>query len=157
MLPDDELSDLAADIRDNGLHEPIWLWNEPDVCLWLLDGRNRLAACKLAGIEPATRFYTGADPIGFVIAENLKRRHLTTGQKAAVAVAAEPLYAAEAAKRTGGRPRKDQGKPVADLPQVTRPEKRKSPEGGWLMMPPRAPAWSSSNCPASLTTCTAVV
>lgn len=96
MFPDDELAELAADIRDNGLHEPIWLWNEVDVCLWLLDGRNRLAACRIAGVEPTTRLYTGTDPVGFAIAENLKRRHLTTGQKAAVAEASEPLFAAQA-------------------------------------------------------------
>jgi hypothetical protein len=126
LLDGNELQELAEDIRANGLIEPIWLWNEPDVCLWLLDGRNRLRACEIAGVHPVTRFYTGEDPIGFSISQNMKRRHLTVGQKAAVGAQAEPLYAAEAAKRKAqviaeSNRRRAQESPdpiVADRPQL---------------------------------------
>jgi hypothetical protein len=55
LLAGDDLAELAEDIRANGLLEPIWLWNEVDVCLWLLDGRNRVAACKIAGVGHARK------------------------------------------------------------------------------------------------------
>jgi len=62
------------------------------------------------------------DPIGFSISLNVKRRHLTAGQLAAVAHAALPLYEAEAAKNVGGRP----PKPGADLPHVDPEPKQKA-------------------------------
>jgi ParB-like chromosome segregation protein Spo0J len=95
MLGEDELLKLAADIRENGIHEPIVL-HEGKV----LDGRNRLAACKLAGVEP--RFVTWAgsgSPTTWVLSRNLHRRHLTASQRAAVAVDALPLLEAEAKER----------------------------------------------------------
>ncbi len=95
MLGEDELLKLATDIRENGLHEPIVL-HEGKV----LDGRNRLAACKLAGVEP--RFVTWAgsgSPTTWVLSRNLHRRHLTASQRAAVAVDALPLLEAEAKER----------------------------------------------------------
>ena len=50
-----ELRELAADIKANGLHEPLTL--TPDGLL--LDGRNRMLACEMAGVEPATVVYAG--------------------------------------------------------------------------------------------------
>ncbi|MFJ7590836.1 ParB N-terminal domain-containing protein [Streptomyces sp. NPDC097617] len=50
MLDQDELHDLAESIKTEGLHHPIVL--DPDGVL--VDGRNRLAACKIAGVEPAS-------------------------------------------------------------------------------------------------------
>lgn len=99
LLADDELKELAEDIRSNGLHEPVWLYDDPERGRVLLDGRNRYRACELAGVPVETRLYRGDDPIGFSISQNLQRRHLTTGQKAAVAVQVEPLYAEDAARR----------------------------------------------------------
>lgn len=95
MLDDTELRELADDIAANGLHEPLWVWDDPGRGPVLLDGRNRLAACKLAGVRPATRAYIGDDPVSFVISENVRRRHLTAMQKAGVAVRALPLYEAQ--------------------------------------------------------------
>lgn len=51
----------------------------------ILDGRNRHLAAMDAGVMPIFVEYTGNNPIGYVIGRNLDRRHLTTGQKAAVA------------------------------------------------------------------------
>ncbi|MCP5524926.1 MAG: ParB N-terminal domain-containing protein [Verrucomicrobiales bacterium] len=101
MLGDTELTELAEDIRAHGLREPIVLSAGA-----VLDGRNRLRACKLAGIEPQFRNYEGDQPTSYVISTNLKRRHLNASQRAAVAVDVLPLLEAEARKRqatsTGG-------------------------------------------------------
>ena len=126
LLPPEELQSLASDIRHHGLQEPVWLWKDENADIYLLDGRNRVAACEIAGVEPQTRWYSGGDPVSFVVSQNLHRRHLTAGQKAAVAAELEPLYAVEAAKRSGGRPKKGEGKPVAEPPPVK--QSRKSRE-----------------------------
>jgi ParB-like chromosome segregation protein Spo0J len=94
-LDGEALAELAADIKANGLIHAI-LVDEHDV---LLDGRNRLKACKLAGVEPRFTVWRGGSIVARVISENLKRRHLTKTQQAALAVELKPLLAAEAAQR----------------------------------------------------------
>ncbi|MGH3635612.1 MAG: ParB/RepB/Spo0J family partition protein, partial [Mycobacterium sp.] len=84
MLADDELKDLAADIAERGLLQPITLDTEGRI----LDGRNRHAACAIAGIEPSFTTYDGDDPDGYALAVNIARRHLTKGQQAMVAARA---------------------------------------------------------------------
>jgi hypothetical protein len=54
----------------------------------LLDGRNRLAACKLANVEPEYLTVNGDDPLALVVSLNVKRRNLTAGQKAVAAAEA---------------------------------------------------------------------
>lgn len=88
MLADDELKDLAADIAERGLLQPIVL----DVDGRILDGRNRYAACAIAGVEPEFVTYDGDDPGGYAVAVNIARRHLTKGQQAMVLVKAEDLH-----------------------------------------------------------------
>jgi hypothetical protein len=80
MLPDDELRDLAEDIKARGQLQPIVL----DKAGAILDGRNRFAACKLAGVEPEFVAYEGDDPDGYALAVNISRRHMTKGQQAIV-------------------------------------------------------------------------
>lgn len=80
MLADDELKELAEDIKARGLLQPIVLDAEGRV----LDGRNRLAACELAGIEPTFATFDGDDPDGYALSVNIARRHLTKGQQAMV-------------------------------------------------------------------------
>lgn len=80
MLPDDELDDLAADIADRGLLQPVVL----DADGRVLDGRNRLAACERAGVEPEFTVYDGDDPAGYALAVNITRRHLSTGARAVI-------------------------------------------------------------------------
>jgi len=77
MLGEDDLSALAESIRDEGLLTPLTL--SPDGTL--LDGRNRLAACERAGVDPVFEVYEG-DPFAFVVASNINRRHLSAGQQA---------------------------------------------------------------------------
>lgn len=80
MLAPDELDELAADIRERGLLHPIVL----DAQGRVLDGRNRLAACEMAGVDPSFVDYDGDDPEGYALAVNIARRHLSKGQKALV-------------------------------------------------------------------------
>lgn len=84
MLGDEELQELAADIRERGLLQPIVL----DTDGRILDGRNRYSACQLAGVEPQFVTYDGDDPSGYALAVNINRRHLTQGQKAMIAAKA---------------------------------------------------------------------
>jgi molybdenum-dependent DNA-binding transcriptional regulator ModE len=77
LLPDDELRAMAEDIKKKGLDQPIVL-HEGKV----LDGRNRLAACKLAGVEPRFVDWDGkGTPLDYVVSANLHRRHLTAEQR----------------------------------------------------------------------------
>jgi len=80
MLGSEELEELRADIEQNGLVEPLVLYEEK-----ILDGRNRATACAMLGIEPPTVEYTGNDPVAYVVSKNLKRRHLTASQRAMIA------------------------------------------------------------------------
>jgi ParB-like chromosome segregation protein Spo0J len=82
MLADDELAELAADIQERGLLQPIVL----DADGRVLDGRNRLAACALAEVEPEFVTYEGHDPDGYALAVNVQRRSLTKGQRAMLIV-----------------------------------------------------------------------
>ncbi len=78
MLPDDELADLAESIRTNGLRHPIVVTPAGLV----LDGRNRLEACKRAEVVPETVVYDGDDLAEYVIDANVGRRHMSTGARA---------------------------------------------------------------------------
>lgn len=87
MLAEDELQELAEDIKQRGLLQPIVLDAEGRV----LDGRNRLAACELAGVEARFETFAGDDPDGYAYATNVARRHLSKGQRAMLAVRARSL------------------------------------------------------------------
>lgn len=77
MLAADELAELAADIKARGQLQPIVL--DPDGRI--LDGRNRLAACELAGVDPMFETYDGDDPGGYALAVNATRRNLRPSQR----------------------------------------------------------------------------
>ncbi|MGA3063795.1 MAG: ParB/Srx family N-terminal domain-containing protein [Methylocystis sp.] len=57
MMADDKLAELAADIKANGLKEPIvleqyWFGERGTPRRRIVDGRARYAACLMAGVEP---------------------------------------------------------------------------------------------------------
>jgi ParB-like nuclease family protein len=88
-----EFDELVADIKANGLREPITAYENK-----VLDGRNRYRACLAAGIQPLVHgHHSGCaaigDPTAYVISRNLHRRHLTAEQKREViakVIAAQP-------------------------------------------------------------------
>jgi hypothetical protein len=91
----DEFSALKADIAANGLQEPLWTYKGE-----IIDGRNRYRACQQLGIEPACREWDGeGSVVAFVVSANLHRRHLTSSQKAAIAVGIKRELAKEAKQR----------------------------------------------------------
>jgi ParB-like chromosome segregation protein Spo0J len=94
MMDETKLHELADDIRKNGQLVPVWLYEGK-----ILDGRNRWAACKIAGVEPKTKDYTGDEPTAFAVAMNDRRRHMNKGALAAVAAELEPHFAADAKRR----------------------------------------------------------
>jgi ParB-like nuclease domain len=77
MLTEDELEELAADIKAHGLLHPIILKDGQ-----LIDGRNRLEACRRAGVEPQVEDLNGLDPVAYIMSANINRRNLTKGQRA---------------------------------------------------------------------------
>ena len=94
-MPEEQFSALKDDIRDNGLRNPIVLFENK-----ILDGRHRYLACLRLGRQPVSVIYDGEDPLGFVISHNLNRRHLDESQRA--------MIAARLANMMGvGRPSKD--------------------------------------------------
>lgn len=100
MMDEAKLHELADDIRNNGQLVPVWLYEGK-----ILDGRNRWAACKIAGIEPKTKEYTGDEPTAFAVSLNDRRRHMGKSALAAVAAELEPHFAADAKRRQARKPR----------------------------------------------------
>ena len=120
---------------------------EPDFVL--IDGRNRMAACLLAGVEPIvtqeipgnTSCKDSDDPdweqfvTAWITSGNIRRRHLSKGQLAAIAVEIEKWKAVEAKKRqvaageTYGR-----GKVPEKLPEAIKDHTRESAEQAGTML-----------------------
>jgi len=74
--------ELKADIKQNGLQEPITLFEGK-----ILDGRNRYRACLELGIEPKCLEFDGdyQKAQAWSVSLNLHRRHLTDQQRAIIA------------------------------------------------------------------------
>lgn len=101
LIDGPELDALTSDIATNGLLEPIWLHSTDNT---IIDGRNRYRACMAAGVTPRFRRWDGSGSLTqFVLSLNLHRRHLTSSQRAAVAVEVLPLLEEEAKARQGTR------------------------------------------------------
>jgi hypothetical protein len=105
MLSEDARRALADDIAVNGQREPIVLWEGQ-----ILDGRNRLAACDLAGVVPVFKALAHCpDPVAYVLSANLHRRHLTDDDRAFCAARMKGHYMEKAkanhveASKTGGK------------------------------------------------------
>jgi ParB-like chromosome segregation protein Spo0J len=80
MLAEDELLDLAEDIKTNGLLHPIIRTVDGVI----IDGRNRLAACEMAGVAPRFDDCVESDDQAraIILSANITRRHLTKSQQA---------------------------------------------------------------------------
>lgn len=105
-----EFDALVADIRANGLREPIITHDG-----MILDGGNRYRACLDAGVTPHTMKFGGGNLVTYVLSANLHRRHLSAGQQAAIVASAQDWGNAQ----TVGNPAfKDQKCNVAPLQTV---------------------------------------
>ena len=107
-LPEDELQALVDDIKARGLLNPIVLYQGK-----VLDGRNRYRACQLANVEPRfVDWEPHGSPVEYVISQNLMRRHLSSSQRAAIALEVLPLLEQQAKERQQQSPGRG-GKKVA--------------------------------------------
>lgn len=112
LMEGGELESLAKDIREHGLDKPAELLDGR-----IIDGRNRVTACWLAGVEP--RFVEAperakADPVAYVMSCNDHRRHLTDSQRSLAAGKARDYYDKQAKER---QTRKPADSVVENLPQ----------------------------------------
>ena len=83
-MSDDEKRELVESVRAHqGLLDPV-IWKHDER---ILDGWHRYQVANLLEVSYELREYEGDDPVGFVIARNAHRRHLTAGQRAACVVA----------------------------------------------------------------------
>jgi len=101
MLPEDELEELARDIKENGQAHPCVLDRDG----LLIDGRNRLEACRRAGIEPMfATLPEESDPVAYIISANVHRRMLTKGAQAMAVAIARPEPETAGRKKAGNAP-----------------------------------------------------
>src|SRR4051812_18221631 len=72
LLDGEQLKELAVDIADHSLLEPIMLYKGK-----ILDGRGRFAACQMEGIQPKFEVFEGTDrqALNYVVSRNARRRH----------------------------------------------------------------------------------
>lgn len=96
LMNETDLKILTDDIRANGLLEPISLYDGQ-----IVDGRNRLEACRRAGVKPQFVDVTlnGTGPLEFVISKNLENRHLSLVQRAGLAAQILPDLQKQAYER----------------------------------------------------------
>lgn len=131
LLSEDDLGQLAADIKQHGQRDPVWLFEGK-----VLDGRNRSRACELAGVTPKTKEFKGTrqEAMEFVWSTNFHRRHLTSSQAAmalslrknldatfAAEVVERMKQEAQEKKRDGGKSA-GRGRPKKDVKQISPPK-----------------------------------
>ena len=109
----EEFAKLKESIQEHGQRDAIVLLGGE-----ILDGRTRYKAVRELKIPPQFRQYDpvkdGQDPLAWVIDKNLHRRHLTVGQRAALAVQLEALIKeAKSKAKTDAKPAE---KPTPNAP-----------------------------------------
>jgi hypothetical protein len=114
---------LVADMQAKGQQEPIKVYQGK-----IIDGWSRYRACQQLGLEPKVApWQPQADQsvVGAVVSWNLPRRHLTSAQKAALALLIEPELAKEAKERqraAGGAAPHQRAKKRAAARKAKKPE-----------------------------------
>src|SRR6516165_8065994 len=149
-ISEEDFGKLAADIKLNGLHQPIVRYQGK-----ILDGNNRYRACELVKVAPKFADFTGDDAAArnYVISANIHRRHLSPDQRREIIAAllkADPTQSnrqvAEQAKASHVTVFYPTGQSVQLLPtpgaqrqptgadgKTQRDERRKCPEVGSLL------------------------
>jgi hypothetical protein len=96
IFPASTEADYAAvrtRIQQQGQRQPIVLWRGA-----VIDGRNRLRACRELGIECRAVEFRGDDPVEFVLATNTRTHTLDRGQRSALLLAARRVYTTQKRK-----------------------------------------------------------
>lgn len=95
----EEFDSLKADIKNNGVREPITVLNDGKQG-WLIDGKNRLKACESLGIEcPQQEWKGSGSVVAWAVSKNLRRRHLSASERAVIAQDMLPLIRKETEAR----------------------------------------------------------
>jgi hypothetical protein len=84
LLPeigDEEFQQMCCDIKTNGLLHPPSI-NDEQI---LLDGRTRLQLAWALGLDFKFEQLNPPDELAYIVSENIRRRHLSAGQRAMVA------------------------------------------------------------------------
>lgn len=109
LLGEADLQEMAMDIKEHGLQESIWMFEKQ-----VLDGRNRIVACDMAGVVPTFQQWkpnsAAETPITFIMSKNLHRRHMSASVRAAVGVSIE-----EWIKDENARLKEEQAKVAANF------------------------------------------
>ena len=144
LLPEEEQAALADEIERIGYlpDEPIVLHEGK-----ILDGRNRYQAClalhregRLSAPPPFIPWHeNGASALEWVVARNLFRRHLETGQRAMIGAEIEPLFAEEARRNSlANLKRGDAAPEVAKLPPREAETKSREKAAAAMHVSPRS-------------------
>jgi hypothetical protein len=105
VMSGEDYARLRDDIAAAGLIDPITLYEGK-----VLDGVHRQKVCGELGVEPHYEPFTGTDPIRFVFAKNIARRHLNPGQLAVCAADLTSL-----SRKHGGDRKSQASKSSSDL------------------------------------------
>ena len=108
-----EYAVFRDDIAANGLREPIKVLDGE-----IIDGRNRMRACRETGTSPRFETVETDDPWGYVRSANIARRHLSVAERA--------MEAASVATRTRADRKKYNTGKSADVAAPTQEEAAKT-------------------------------
>jgi hypothetical protein len=132
-----EYAALKEDVAAHGVRVPAWTYEGQ-----IIDGRSRLRAAIDTGQELPTREWDGnGSLVEFVVSLNVRRRHLSSAQRAATAVELLPRLEEEAAKREekpspktwggfGGRQARGGGRRAGRPSAWNQPPVRRRPQEG---------------------------
>ena len=111
LMNEEQIRELAEDIQNHGQRVAIALQKTPNGDTLVLDGRNRLLACELAGIPPRYEYIDPTvNPVAFIVSTNAVRRHQNESQRA--------LSAARLVTITGSRrPAQKEIDSIESIPQ----------------------------------------
>ena len=116
LMQGQAFDDFLADIVNNGIREPVWVFEGK-----ILDGRNRHAAAKIAGLKVEIREFIGSrqEALQFVWSLNFARRHLNSSQSSLADSKRNLLQNAYAEIREAAKERQLSGKKQnTDLKQL---------------------------------------
>jgi len=125
LMSESEFRELVDDIKLNGQTDLIVVRTTAKGTE-IIDGRNRQAACEEIGVEAQEKEWEGTEEeiIPYIISKNIRRRHLTPDQQAAIIVKLRgPVIKDEAKKDKKEAARKDKAPKKDNAPKGTVPQR----------------------------------